>query len=569
MKSKKSKIIIIISIIVIILIAITIGLILFLTTDIFKSNQELFFKYAIKNDVALQMLEKNKVNNLEQAKYSTTGEITFNLISNNPELANQTIPARNFKIEYNAKTDKEQNNTSAEATLKYLTKDLFTLKYIKDGDKYALKSDEVMNKYLAFQNNNLKEYINKLGVQDVNNIPNKVQSMSLEELFYISQEDKNVILEKYIEVINTKIPKKNYTKTKQNITINNNTYMANAYILQITNEQYKEVKTAILENIMNDEMVLNILISKIKLIDENSDINAEKIKTFIQEILNKEDNTDYGTRKITIYEKDGELLRTLYEDTNGDITLDFAKTQTAKSLTITNNYEIVKQPVQQQTPIDDEFDTIQDATQNNNTQNNQTHNKIKVKSLDIAKEKKEGNVQTIIILTLEVNEKPVKLAIQSVANENVENADIENKTVININIADETYFTTNIKQTSTIQEDIQIEKLDNNNSAIINNFTVEYTNQLLTAIKARLNQIYQEKRILATQVQATQNQTNENNQQNQENANQQIENQIPQNEISQDNQISNEIQNNQIINQVPNNQVQNSTDTVNTTINSI
>lgn len=513
MKLKKSTLIAIMSIVVIVIIVL-VGVILFLTTDIFKSNQEMFYKYAVKNIEAMEMMKKNNINTQEQQKYSTQGEITFNLISNNPQLANQTIPARNFKIEYNAKTDKEQQSSSMEATLKYLTKDLFTLKYIKDENKYALKSDEVINKYLAFENNNLKEYANKLGVQDVNDIPNQIGAINLEQLLYISQEDKDLILQKYLDVINTKIPKTNYTKQKYvNITVKDKIIATNAYTLQLTNEEYKEVKKAILETLSNDEKILNILESKIKMIDQNSDLNVEKIRNAIQELINKEDNTDYGTRKITVYENQEELVRTTYSDANGEIILDFAKADTAKSLSITNNYEIPKQEAEEEipNPVEDEFENIQGDIQNDNTQqDNQTQQntelKGKLKTVEIAKEEKDTNLQKIIILTLEVNEKPVKVAIQIKKSSDQANGTIQNTAVINVNIADETYFTTNINQTSTVNNDIQIEKLDNNNSAIVNNFTKDYTNQLSAAIIARLKQLYQGKRILVTQTQAQENQ---------------------------------------------------------------
>lgn len=544
MKLKKSTLIAIMSIVVVAII-ILIGVILFLTTDIFKSNQEIFYKYAVKNIEAMEMLEKNNVNMQEQQKYSTQGEITFNLISNNPQLANQTIPARNFKIEYNSKTDKGQQSASMEATLKYLTKDLFTLKYIKDGNKYALKSDEVINKYLAFENNNLKEYANKLGMQDVNNIPNQIGSINLEQLLYISQEDKDIIVQKYLDVINTKIPKTNYTKQKNvNITVKDKTVVANAYTLQLTNEEYKTVKKAILETLSNDEKVLNILESKVKMIDQNSDLNIEKIRNVIQELINKEDNTDYGTRKITVYENEEELVRTAYSDANGEIILDFAKTDTAKSISITNNYEIPKQEEQEEmpNPVEDEFENIQGDIQNDNMQqDNQTQQntelKGKLKTVEIAKEEKDANLQKIIILTLEVNEKPVKVAIQIKKSSDQANETIQNTAVINVNIADETYFTTNINQTSTINNDIQIEKLDNNNSAIVNNFTKDYTNQLSAAIIARLNQLYQQKRVIVTQTQAQENQIQ---------AEQAAQNQTQNNEAEQ-NQITNQIENTTIL----------------------
>lgn len=524
MRTNKSKLVIIVSAIVIIVVAIIIGLILFLTTDIFKGNQEMFFKYALQNSEILEIIGNNNNDyseTLEQAKYTTNGEITFNLISNNPEIANQTIPARNFKVSYTAKTDNIAKRASSETTIKYLTRDLFTLKYIKNDDTYAIKSDEVINKYLAFENNNLKELVKKFGVEDATSVPNKIETIDIEELFYISEQDKETILQKYVQVINSKIPKTAYTKRKNvNITVKDNQITANAYTMKLTNEQVISLKKSILETLTNDDFTLNILLSKANMLSMNMDINT--LKASIQETINNlDENSNNGDVQITVYESNKELVRTEYSDSNGNITIDFIKSGNAKAILITNDYEIIREneTIENTNTIDDGFASIEDLNNNTvtNTTDNNTNNSlinadssIKLKTIEIAKEKKDNSTEQVMIFTTNIDDKIVKIATQSKTNTDLSNGTIDNKVVMNINISDETYFTANIAQSINISNDVDIEELNSTNSAKVNDFTVDYTVQLTNAIISRLQQLLQQKIQLVTIVQQQENEQQAN-----------------------------------------------------------
>ncbi len=183
---------IIISVILLILIFIIAGIAVYFFTDLFKSNKVLFYKYLAKNsNVISKYVEDTTKNDLEyikQNKYSTTGTISFDLVSNNQDIANQTVPARNFNIEYNMQADSINNKDSLQAKLKYLDTDLFELKYAHNNDLYGITSSEVIiNKYITFENNNLKELATKYGIADVSSIPDKIQMQNLSELFNLTR----------------------------------------------------------------------------------------------------------------------------------------------------------------------------------------------------------------------------------------------------------------------------------------------------------------------------------------------------------------------------------------------
>ena len=189
----KSKLVIAISVIVVIVIAIVIGLLLYLKTDIFKSNQELFFRYALQNGEILEdfvIYSQNEVlDNIKKSEHTTDTNFNFQLVSNDPQIANQTIPARNFSMNYSKKADPVNNKASSETTINFLTRELFKLKYIQDGNLYALKSDEVVNKYLAFNNSNLKGLAKKFELEDISKIPNQIEKVDFKELLKLTDEE--------------------------------------------------------------------------------------------------------------------------------------------------------------------------------------------------------------------------------------------------------------------------------------------------------------------------------------------------------------------------------------------
>lgn len=171
MGKNKKKTLMITGAITVILVVIVVGIILFLTTDFLRSDQELFMKYFAQNmeilEQYLQDPNKNATQGLKSAPYTVNSNVTFDLVSSDPEIANQTTPPRNFSIAYTKNADPENNKDTSEAKIKYLTKELFTGQYVHDGDLHvvnginAINSAPVFNVYLGIENNNLKQLARK------------------------------------------------------------------------------------------------------------------------------------------------------------------------------------------------------------------------------------------------------------------------------------------------------------------------------------------------------------------------------------------------------------------------
>lgn len=508
MKKSKTKLIVAIIVVVIAIIAIVSGIILYLTTDLFKSNQQLFFKYLSKNDEMIERLVEDKTKNLAQTikqnKYTTDSKLTFNLDSSDAQVANQAISASSFSIISTAKTDTENNRKSSETTLKYLNNDLFTLKYIRNNDLYALKSDEVINKYLAFDNNNLKEFAQKFGITDTKTIPNKLEPISLQDLLYISEQDKEAILEKYMQVINLHISKDKFKNAKNvTITANDKNVVTTEYSLELTAKEANDLLVAILESLKTDDDTLNIILSKIILIDTETNLTIDDLKSGIQTLIDDLNNSiiSDNTMRLAVYVNNGQLIRTQIEIEGDKIFIDYNQNDTSVKMSI--SFEIQNDNLLTQN--NEESISINTANQTTTEQN------FKVNKIEFLKETQPNQNNMIVVATLKIDDDIVKISLQNKTNIT---SSIENIVTVNVNVSDNTYFIAELKSTTTPSNDIEVEELTSANSATINNFTPEYIASLSQAIANRLQTLFVQKLEFVARAQQEANtnvQTQENN----------------------------------------------------------
>lgn len=517
----KNKLIIAISVILIIVIAIVIGLVLYLKTDMFKSEQELFFKYALQNDEMLEEFTKYSQNevldNIKKSEYTTNTNFNFQLVSNDPQIANQTIPARNFSMNYSKKADPANNKASSETTINFLTRELFKLKYIQDGNLYALKSDEVVNKYLAFDNNNLKELARKFEIEDISKIPNQIETVDFKELLKLTDEEKEYLAAKYKNVINNSIPKTKYTK-QNNVTININgrDIITNAYTLELTKQEWTSLIISILQEALQDNQTLNIMLQKVTLI--NKDISLDSLKTILQnEITKLGEISKAGSTKIVVYEKEGQLVRTeILDDNSEGVSINYTKVDNGIKAVLDFNYTYVPEPEPEpEVPVDDGYTVIQDPNANQNEPKTEAweakeilknlmpkiDKSVIVKNIEISKQINDGQYESVYILTYTKGDEAVRVAMTDKTTNNTTNGEVNSATVINVNNNNTTYFTVNANTIIKQETGLVIESLVKENSATVNNFTPKYIAELTQSIVNRLKQLYSQKQEIVKTVQ--------------------------------------------------------------------
>ena len=358
----KKKGIIITIVIIILLIAIAVGgVMLYLFTDLFKSNQTLFLKYFDQtiqgmkyetNDQTKDIIEAQKEN-----PYQMKGTLNFDYDGSENQQA-EVLKQMKVELETNANGQEEKSYTKA--SILYQNQNLFNLEYANSNNIYALKSDEIVTAFIGVRNSNLKVLAQKLGMQDTSNIPDSITPIDYEDLLNISEEEKQHISDTYLPVIVNNIEKSKYSK-QSNIPITKEgvEYNTTAYRVDLTSEDIANISVKLLETLKQDSITLNFIATKAKILDlpeEYTQVNnlTKQIDEQIKKIEDSEKSPENGV-SIVVYEEKGQTVLTeIIVKNNVKFTLYASNTNQknsiyvmAENLSTSNDYNTVEMQVTQ------------------------------------------------------------------------------------------------------------------------------------------------------------------------------------------------------------------------------
>ena len=330
----------VIAIVVIMLIIIIAGLLLYLKTDMFKSNKTLFAKYIGQNMENLKALETtlqeaNYEETFKNNKYTENSEIKMNYTENIGTTSENTNNDINkLKLVVEGQTDKTNKYDYKNIKLLNDNNQVANVEYIQNDNTYGLKFSDLFKQYVLVENNNLKNLLNKIGYTDeqVANIPDSIETSILENISFTEEEIEN-LKNKYLDIINQNVSNEKFKKEKnQTIVINQKNIIANAYILSLSKEEMNNIYIKILENLKQDEIILGKLekiqncLNVINIFNSESAINikedfVEKVESTIQEIT--QTNIGNDEFNITVYESDGQTVSTSINGKDYEVYCDF------------------------------------------------------------------------------------------------------------------------------------------------------------------------------------------------------------------------------------------------------
>jgi len=287
---KNNKLIIIISIILVLALLGAVFVYLYLMTDMFKSNRELFAKYFAQE---LQTLEK--ITDLKTAevyknlKYQDIYESNTHIKIIDSEGGEVSAPLNNLSATLDIQKKAEEQYIYAIGQVLYEDEAYLNAEVIKDGAKYGIRFKDAAKQFVTIEKDEKLEAIaNDIGIEatqldEIINTIDGSQETTYEQKLY-------ELKDKYLNIITRTISGGTFEKQKNAmITYNNVTTKTNAYSVSLSGEQVQNTLIEILNNAQTDFDVADEEIEKIN----------EKI--------------EIPTAKITVYEQKQNVIRTVIE----------------------------------------------------------------------------------------------------------------------------------------------------------------------------------------------------------------------------------------------------------------
>lgn len=464
----KNKKILIILIAALALIMVAVLGVLYLTTDLFKTEQQLFYKYLAKtNIIDSEFIEQCELVNDKIAQNNSSSNTHTELSATTNNMGNykkqSLFTIKSSGIKNIALKQEYRDFELASGEQKFIT-----LKYIKDDNTYGIMADNIITKYLAIENSNLKSLFSKMGVTGID-IPDTIE-LNSEELLVTNKDVLTTLKQIYKKLIYNNITEDKFYKI-------NNDDKTQTLGMSLTEQEFMNLIKTILETVKNDTLLLESIVAELEKIEIN-DVTVEMLKKEIQDIIDQILGATYSNEKDFIkleLKKEGKKVLALIFETN------YKATPTIPEGMTTLN------PVQ---PVNNKLNVVFDLAQTDKIE-------IAIK----------GNDEEVykIIFSYKCDEEVIEFALIQDFGEEYGDMNIQYKI--------SNYKTENIKQyysidwvpnfgttgyKFSINNDIALNKgetipgLTSENSIKLNDLTSEQLDVLFTAIGNQINEVYGE-----------------------------------------------------------------------------
>lgn len=347
-KKKKKKLIILIVIISILLVLLITGGVcayLYINTDMLKSNQTLFEKYLAQNiSIAKEFIDRNPeemLDILERNKYTsnmTANAVFTSGIGTTDENKDNTINKASLNI--NSQVDKASNYNYKNIRLAYETEDLAKMEYIQKDNLKGIRLDGILQ-FVTIQSDDLEKVAENTGIekQNLESLWMLTQGLDVKEILNFSEDEQKTLEQTYSKIIEENTDKNSFGKyTQATIVLNDTQALANGYYVELTKEKYYSVLVKILEQLSSDEIILG-KIENLENIATQYGISSETsyteqfkqyINKYIEEIKGKAIGNE--TFKVSVYEQNGQLVKTTIETDEGSINIDIYNNKTSMKI---------------------------------------------------------------------------------------------------------------------------------------------------------------------------------------------------------------------------------------------
>lgn len=335
--------IIISSIVLVVLIIIGIFTYLYLTTDMFRSNQTLFAKYLTQAGTFFDHTSQQKpteINDiLAQNKYTSSTKIKAEYVQDmNTSAESKENAINEAEINIDGKIDKANEYEYHNIRLSHNTEELAGAEILQSKQTVGLRLKGI-KQFVSSKEENLESVAEKLETtpEQLQEITNIFKPNDLSQLFAFSEEEKQVIQQTYWGIMAQNTNKDAYAKqTNYSISINGKPTDTDVYSVKLTKEKYNDLVIKLLEKLSTDDLLLGKL-DKIE--DQvkrfNQTENAQSLREQIVEMIKQKIKTIQDTNigqeetKISVFENNHKTVRISIETNTEKITIDLYNNQTA------------------------------------------------------------------------------------------------------------------------------------------------------------------------------------------------------------------------------------------------
>ena len=433
--------------------------ILYFATDIFKSNKEMFYKYIS------QISMEDKLADDEYSKYqerlknednTNKGNVSISVKGNNEEVINE-------EFDFETKSKPGEDFASAKVDINQNNEKKLTINYLRNEDLYGLEFEDLIKQYIVLENNNLKEFAQKLGLNNtiIDNIPDKLEIQDKKVLSEEEQKAIEQIFNKYINIAIAQIPNESYSKLKnESITLDDKELSADGYQLTISSDLLKEILIKVLNSMKEDEEVYNLL-SKLSKTEFNLENYKETIQSSIDAISQENIKINISLKVYKQGKKTIKLVGTIKsEEENGSLEFAIEK-------------------------LEDKYNFLLDIT-SDDSKTNISFNLNK--NIDV--QEKEDILCSVLMN--QNNKEVANVKIESLREGKLDSQNIKNSFKLDINLSQEKInINLAYDNTKNFGENIETEKIKEKDYATINQFDAEQisnlTKNLITMIYEKID----------------------------------------------------------------------------------
>ena len=342
MKSKK-----ILIVVIIIMAMLAVGGVLaylLIATDTFKSDKELFAKYANQNIETLQNLKNSqtiqKYKDLKnQKKYESNTDLKVTY-SEGGEVSN---PFNNLAAKLDIQKDDEYMYMDGQ--ILYNQEEYLESEIIKDGEIHGIRFSDVAKQFISIKDDeNLEKVANDIGVdtKTLQNIINTIDGTVQITNGLITEDEAKSLKDKYLSMITEAISNGTFSSNKKSmITYNDKTINTKAYAVTLSSDQVEKLLVEILNNIKAETVITNYI---------KDESFGEKIDSLVKSITEEQ---EVPVVKITVFQQKKKTIRTVIEiglnkiviensEENGQMKSNIQITKADTEKTIEYNIELTK-----------------------------------------------------------------------------------------------------------------------------------------------------------------------------------------------------------------------------------